>query len=91
MKIQPTPINGATFRKTVKPSDKERINFLEHTLRRMQVHEILCDSRRPEFVKPHWWSTTQITRPHPCDCWLSEPFGSVGALEVLHQTVDKPE
>lgn len=70
--------NDTLMHKTTNPTETERINFLEYSIRRMGIHEPLCESRRPEFVKKHSWSAPTVTKPHACDCWLSEPFGSIG-------------
>lgn len=64
--------------KTHIPTLEERVNYLEYTLREAGAHEQLCESRRPEFNKPHWWSSPVLDFPYDCDCWLSEPFGTTG-------------
>lgn len=79
MKLTTEAYDGIRLQKTVNPTEEERLNFLEHMLRRVGIHELLCESKRPEFEeKKHWWSSRDLAFPHDCDCWLSEPFGSTG-------------
>lgn len=66
--------------KTTNATDEERLNFLEAQIRRIQLHEPMCDTIliEPEYGKINWWKRTIITKKASCDCWLSKPFGSVG-------------
>ena len=82
MKIYLTTLDDKTSAfKPENPTLEERVNFLEYMLRRPRPHELLCESKRPEFITKHWWSTPSVIFPHACDCWLSEPFGTTGFRE----------
>lgn len=73
-------VSGTFLTKTENPTDEERLNFLESQIRRIELHEPMCDTIliEPEYGKINWWKRTIIAKKAACDCWLSQPFGSVG-------------
>lgn len=80
---------------TSTPTLDERVNFIETVLRKNQAHEMFCAVRTPEFTKKNWWSMSDLTFPHECDCWLSRPFGTMGLQQPVGRMgrapVDIPE
>jgi hypothetical protein len=90
VKLSYTRIDDSTYgTRPENPTLEERVNFLEHLLRKAAPHEMLCESKRPEFETKHWWSTPSVVFPHACDCWLSDPFGTTG-LRALTDTTSLP-
>lgn len=69
---------------TSNPTDEERLNFLETQIRRLYIHGPMCDTivMPTEYGKVNWWKRTVVIKKAVCDCWLSQPLGSMGLTGV---------
>jgi len=74
-----------TFTLVDDPTLQERLDFLEKGLREIANHERMCESRRPALTKEGWRGKVKTTFPYPCDCWLSNPLGSVGLRKDISE------